>query len=108
LSTIPPVTAAGGEARRTIGVWVLDAPLSGGEHDAVPPGFTRNLHHKDLGIVMSVAREADAVIPVGSVVTQLMGALVAQGHGGPDSCALLRLVEQSSGRDQPARSGSHG
>ena len=48
------------------------------------------------------------MIPVGSVVTQLMGALVAQGHGGPDSGALLRLVEQLSGRDQPTRSGSHG
>jgi hypothetical protein len=71
LSTIPPVTAAGGEADRT-------------------------------------AREAGAVIPVGSVVTQLMGALVAQGHSGPDSGTLLRLVEQLSGRDEPTRSGSHG
>jgi 2-hydroxy-3-oxopropionate reductase len=108
LSTIPPVTAAGGEADGTIGVRVLDAPVSGGEQDAVPPGLTCNLHHKDLGIVMSVAREADAVIPVGSVVTQLMGALVAQGHGRPESGALLRLVEQLSGCDQPTRSGSHG
>jgi 2-hydroxy-3-oxopropionate reductase len=46
------------------------------------------------------------VIPVKSVVTQLMGALVARGHGGLDNGALLRLVEQLSGRDQPARSGS--
>lgn len=48
------------------------------------------------------------MIAVRSVVTQLMGALVAQGNGGPDSGALLRLVEQLSGRDQPTRSGSHG
>jgi 2-hydroxy-3-oxopropionate reductase len=41
------------------------------------------------------------VIPVGAVVSQLMAALVAQGHGGLDNGALLRLVEQLSGRDQP-------
>jgi 2-hydroxy-3-oxopropionate reductase len=64
------------------------------------PGFTCELHHKDLGIVMSVAREAGVVIPLGSVMTQLMAALVAQGHGGLDNGALLRLVEQLSGRDQ--------
>jgi 2-hydroxy-3-oxopropionate reductase len=65
------------------------------------PGFSCQLHHKDLGIVASVAREAGVVIPLGSVVTQLMAALVAQGHGQLDNGALLRLVEQLSGRDQP-------
>jgi len=67
------------------------------------PGFTCDLHHKDLGILMSVAREAGVVIPVGSVVTQLMAAVVAQGHGGLDNGALLRLVEQLSGRDRSLR-----
>ncbi len=38
-----------------------------------------------------------------SVVTQLMAALVAQGHGGLDDRALLRLVEQLSGRDKSLR-----
>jgi 2-hydroxy-3-oxopropionate reductase len=64
------------------------------------PGFSCQLHHKDLGIVTSVAREAGVVIPLGSVVTQLMAALVAQGHGQLDNGALLRLVEQLSGRDR--------
>jgi 2-hydroxy-3-oxopropionate reductase len=62
------------------------------------PGFTCELHHKDLGILMSVAREAGVVIPLASAVTQLMAALVAQGHGGLDNGALLQLVEQLSGR----------
>src|SRR5690242_7317228 len=63
------------------------------------PGFSCQLHHKDLGIVTSVAREAGVVIPLGSVVTQLMAALVAQGHGQLDNGALLRLVAQLSGRE---------
>lgn len=69
------------------------------------PGFTCDLHHKDLGILMSVAREAGVVISLGSVVAQLMAALVAQGHGGLDNGALLRLVEQLSGRDRPSDHG---
>jgi 2-hydroxy-3-oxopropionate reductase len=69
------------------------------------PGFTWDLHHKDLGILMSVAREVGVVIPLGSVVAQLMAALVAQGHGGLDNGALLRLVEQLSGRDRPSDHG---
>jgi 2-hydroxy-3-oxopropionate reductase len=65
------------------------------------PGFSCQLHHKDLGIVTALAREAGVVIPLGSVVTQLMAALVAQGHGHLDNGALLQLVEQLSGRQRP-------
>ena len=36
------------------------------------PGFRIELHHKDLGIVTSAAREAGVVIPLGALVAQLM------------------------------------
>ena len=62
------------------------------------PGFRVDLHHKDLGIVLAAAREAGVIIPLGSVVAQLMGALRAQGDGGNDHTALLKLVERLSGR----------
>lgn len=65
------------------------------------PGFRVDLHHKDLGIVTTAAREAGVTIPLGVVVAQLMGSLRAQGHGGLDHSALLRLVEQLSGRTPP-------
>jgi 2-hydroxy-3-oxopropionate reductase len=63
------------------------------------PGFRVELHHKDLGIVTSAAREAGVVIPLGAVVAQLVASLKAQGDGGLDHSALLKLVEQLSGRD---------
>lgn len=63
------------------------------------PGFSCDLHHKDLGIMMSAARAAGVVVPLGAVAAQLMGALVAQGHGDLDNTALLGLVEQLSGRN---------
>jgi 2-hydroxy-3-oxopropionate reductase len=56
------------------------------------------LHHKDLGILTSAARDAGVVIPLGAVAAHLMASLVAQGHGDLDNTALLRLVEQLSGR----------
>jgi 2-hydroxy-3-oxopropionate reductase len=62
------------------------------------PGFRLQLHHKDLGIVQSAAREAGVVIPLGAVVSQLVASLVAQGDGGLDHSGLLKGVERLSGR----------
>jgi 2-hydroxy-3-oxopropionate reductase len=62
------------------------------------PGFRIELHHKDLGIVTSAAREAGVVIPLGAVVAQLMASARAAGDGGLDHSGLLRGVERLSGR----------
>lgn len=62
------------------------------------PGFRIELHHKDLGIVTSAAREAGVVIPLGAVVAQLMASARANGDGGLDHSGLLRVVERLSGR----------
>ncbi|HZO67407.1 MAG TPA: 2-hydroxy-3-oxopropionate reductase [Kribbellaceae bacterium] len=64
------------------------------------PGFRVELHHKDLGIVTSAAREAGVVIPLGALVAQLMASAKAAGDGGLDHSALLRGVERLSGRSQ--------
>jgi 2-hydroxy-3-oxopropionate reductase len=64
------------------------------------PGFRLALHHKDLGIVTTAAREAGVVIPLGAVVGQLVAAMVARGDGGLDHSGLLKLVTELSGRDQ--------
>ena len=62
------------------------------------PGFRLALHHKDLGIVQSAAREAGVVIPLGALVGQLVAAMVARGDGGLDHSGLLKLVAELSGR----------
>jgi 2-hydroxy-3-oxopropionate reductase len=62
------------------------------------PGFRIELHHKDLGIVTAAAREAGVVIPLGSLVAQLMASAKAVGDGGLDHSGLLRGVERLSGR----------
>ncbi|MPY81160.1 MAG: 2-hydroxy-3-oxopropionate reductase [Actinophytocola sp.] len=65
------------------------------------PGFRTELHHKDLGIVQAAAREAGVTIPLGAAVSQLVAALVARGDGALDHSALLKLVEELSGRQTP-------
>ena len=62
------------------------------------PGFRIDLHHKDMGIVTSAAREAGVVLPVGAIVAQLMASARANGDGGLDHSALLRGVERLSGK----------
>jgi 2-hydroxy-3-oxopropionate reductase len=64
------------------------------------PGFRVELHDKDMGIVTGAAREAGVVIPLGAAVAQLIAALRAQGDGGLDHSALLRLISRLSGRDE--------
>jgi 2-hydroxy-3-oxopropionate reductase len=64
------------------------------------PGFRIALHDKDLGIVTAAAREAGVVIPLGAVAAQLVASLKAQGDGALDHSALLKLIQQLSGRDQ--------
>jgi len=64
------------------------------------PGFRIALHDKDMGIVTAAAREAGVVIPLGAAVAQLVASLKAQGDGGLDHSALLKLVSQLSGRHE--------
>ena len=62
------------------------------------PGFRLQLHHKDMGIVTSAAREAGVAVPLGAIVAQLVAATVNKGDGGLDHSGLFKLVEELSGR----------
>jgi 2-hydroxy-3-oxopropionate reductase len=67
------------------------------------PGFRIALHDKDMGIVTAAAREAGVVIPLGAMAAQLIASLKAQGDGGLDHSALLKLIQQLSGRQEDQR-----
>ena len=62
------------------------------EHD-FDPGFRVKLHHKDLGIALSAAREYGVALPVTAIVDQMLEALVAKGSGDRDHSAILTLIE---------------
>ena len=79
---------------------ILDRKAAGMLARQFKPGFRVELHHKDLGIAQEGARELGVVLPLTAVVAQLMASLKAQGFGSFDHTALLKLVEQLSGRDR--------
>jgi 2-hydroxy-3-oxopropionate reductase len=79
---------------------ILDRKAAGMLAREFAPGFRVDLHHKDLGIGLAVARDAGVVVPLGALVAQLMAAVRAQGNGSLDHTALLTLVEQLSGRQR--------
>ncbi len=66
--------------------------------ESFAPGFRIDLHHKDMGIVGSAAREAGVVLPLGNLVQTLMASARANGDGGLDHSGLLRGVQRLSGQ----------
>ncbi|GAA2700945.1 2-hydroxy-3-oxopropionate reductase [Nonomuraea recticatena] len=78
---------------------ILDRKVTSMLQRDFTPGFRIDLHHKDMGILTSAARDAGVIIPLGSHVAQLIASLRASGHGQLDHTALLLLVERLSGRD---------
>jgi 2-hydroxy-3-oxopropionate reductase len=60
-------------------------------------GIDTRLYHKDLGIVLELAREAGIASPGGAAVMQQINALMGQGRGNDDLAALITVIEQMSG-----------
>ena len=62
------------------------------------PGFRIDLHHKDMGIALDAARQAEVALPMTSLVATLIQAARSQGLGDQDHSALLAVAENLSGR----------
>jgi 2-hydroxy-3-oxopropionate reductase len=62
------------------------------------PGFRIDLHHKDMGIALAAARQVDVALPVTGLIAQLIAAGRARGYGSLDHSALLKVIENLSGR----------
>jgi 2-hydroxy-3-oxopropionate reductase len=60
------------------------------------PGARLDLFHKDMSIVLAAARERGVTTLLGSLVGQVVAALVARGDGALDHSAMIRFVDQIS------------
>ena len=85
---------AGGLAGNTI----LDRKAASMLAREFAPGFRIDLHHKDMGIALASARSAGISLPVTGIVAQLVASARAMGHGSLDHSALLKVIEELSGR----------
>ncbi len=61
------------------------------------PGFRLALHDKDLRIVVAALEEHSLVTPLADVLAGLVSAAVAEGDGGLDHSALIRVLERRNG-----------
>ncbi len=62
------------------------------------PGFRVDLHHKDMGNLLSAARSVGAPMPAASLVADFITALRNAGDGGLDHSALLRNLDRLNGK----------
>jgi 2-hydroxy-3-oxopropionate reductase len=51
-----------------------------------------------MGIALAAAREAGVALPMTGLTAQLIAAARAQGHGSLDHSALLKVLENVSGK----------
>ncbi len=61
------------------------------------PGFTIDLHHKDLGLIMEAARALQVPLPTTAVVQELFSALRVKGRGAWDHSAVITILEELAG-----------
>ena len=88
------VGALGGGAA---GSWVLANRSGRMIDDDYPLGFKIELHRKDLGIGLELARDVGATLPVTALAAAFEDGIIAQGHGGDDNAALARAIRRLSG-----------
>jgi 3-hydroxyisobutyrate dehydrogenase len=88
------VAALGGGAAQS---WVLANRSSRMIANDYPLGFKVELHRKDLGIALDLARELGAELPVAEVAARLETELIAGGHADDDMSALARSIRARSG-----------
>ncbi len=61
------------------------------------PGGRAELHLKDLGIALSVAREVGVILPHTALLEQLFQAMKRKGWGVEDHAGILHVIEDLSG-----------
>ena len=66
------------------------------------PGFTVDLHFKDLGLIMESSRALGVPLPTTAVVQELFNALRVKGRGGLDHSGIITLIEELAGLPEPA------
>ncbi|HTE43726.1 MAG TPA: NAD(P)-binding domain-containing protein [Gemmatimonadaceae bacterium] len=58
----------------------------------VEPGFTIDLAHKDLSLIVEAANSERVPVPIASVAKEAYSAARAQGHGGKDFSAMVDIL----------------
>ena len=74
----------------------------------VSPGFTIDLAHKDLSLIVDAANAARVPMPMAAAAREAFSAARAAGFGGQDFSAMVDALCQSAGIAKPRLKGSGG
>jgi 4-hydroxybutyrate dehydrogenase/sulfolactaldehyde 3-reductase len=67
----------------------------------VEPGFTIDLAHKDLSLIVDAANAAKVPVPIAAVAREAYSAARGQGHGGKDFSAMVDVACELAAIDKP-------
>jgi 4-hydroxybutyrate dehydrogenase/sulfolactaldehyde 3-reductase len=67
----------------------------------VAPGFTIDLAHKDLTLIVEAANAARVPVPIAAVAREAFSAARAAGHGAKDFSAVVDFLCEASRIDKP-------
>jgi len=65
------------------------------------PGFTIDLAHKDLSIILAASQTAKVPAPVGAAAREIFTAARARGHGAADFSAIVDAFCEIAGVEKP-------
>jgi len=67
------------------------------------PGFRASFHYKDLNIIREAARAYGASLPASALAHELFSAMMANGWGGLDHSAVVKVIAQLSNTELPVK-----
>lgn len=65
------------------------------------PGFTIDLAHKDLTLIVEAANAAKVPVPIAAVAREAFSSARAQGYGGKDFSAVVDVLCEGAGIEKP-------
>jgi 4-hydroxybutyrate dehydrogenase/sulfolactaldehyde 3-reductase len=71
----------------------------------VEPGFTIDLAHKDLSLIMEVANAAKVPMPMGAMAREAFSTARSRGYGSKDFSAMLDVLCDLAGIEKPRLKG---
>ena len=93
LDVIHGTTATNGQLRIAWPLKVLNGDVT--------PGFTIDLAHKDLTLIVEAANAARVPVPIAAVAREAFSAARSAGHGAKDFSAVVDVLCESAGIEKP-------
>jgi 4-hydroxybutyrate dehydrogenase/sulfolactaldehyde 3-reductase len=67
----------------------------------IEPGFTIDLAHKDLSLIVDAANAEQVPVPISAVAREAYSVARAQGHGGKDFSAMVDILCEMAAIKKP-------